>query len=157
MGFAKEKRPVLNKSLKYIGSNVHNKRAIVSLTAANLIAMNGAPVQILAAPAAGKAYVVKSFLFEMKRTTTPFTGGGAISLQYHTTTTSVPHEGTVPATELTTAGAATTLRQLGMPTGANGVPIPAAEGIDITNATGAFAAGTGTAVVYLDYDEVTLQ
>jgi hypothetical protein len=94
-------------------------------------------------------------LFEITRTATAFTGGGVVSLQYHTTTTSVPHAGTIAASVVTGA-AGTVQTYLGPNVGANGLVIPANEGIDITNATAAFAAGTGTAKVFVKYRVVTL-
>ena len=130
--------------------------ATVSLSAANIIAMNATPVSVLAAPGAGKAILVESILFEMTRTSTAFTGGGALNFQYHTTTTSVPHSGTIAATLVTTGGAGSAQTWLGPNVGTNGLVIPANEGIDITNATAAFAAGTGTAKVFLKYRVVTL-
>jgi hypothetical protein len=130
--------------------------ATVALSAAQLIAMGTVPVSILAAPGAGKAILVEQILFEMTRTGTAFTGGGALNFQYHTTTTSVPHAGTIPATLVTTGGAGSAQTALGMNVGANGLVIPSNEGIDITNATAAFAAGTGTAKVFIKYRIVTL-
>ena len=132
------------------------KIAAILLTAAQLIAMGTTPVSILPAPGVGKAILVDSITFEMVRTATPFTGGGAINFQYHTTTTSAPVTGTVPAAALTTAGAATTLTLLGDQSSATGTTIPSNEGIDITNTGGAFAAGTGTAKVFIRYRVITL-
>jgi predicted RecA/RadA family phage recombinase len=130
--------------------------ATVALAAADIIAMNGAPVSILAAPGAGKVIIVDSILFEMTRTSTAFTGGGALNFQYHTTTTSVPHAGTIAATLVTTGGAGTAQTALGPNVGTNGLVIPANEGIDITNASAGFAAGTGTAKVFIKYRTITL-
>ena len=132
------------------------RTATVSLTAANIIAMNNTPVSVLAAPGVGYAIIVDQFAFEMNRTSTAFTGGGAINLRYHTTTSSVPHAGTIAASVVTTGGAGTAIVALGPNVGASGLVIPSNEGIDITNATAAFAAGTGTAKVFLRYRIVTL-
>lgn len=129
--------------------------ASVSLAAADIIGMNGTPVQILAAPGSGKAIVVESIVFEMIRSSTAFTGGGAVSFQYHTTTTSVPHAGSIQASVVTGA-AGTVLVALGPNVGSNGLVVPANEGIDITNATAAFAAGTGTAKVFIKYRVITV-
>ena len=87
---------------------------------------------------------------------TAFTGGGALNLQYHTTTASVPHAGTIAASLVTTGGAGTAQTYLGPNVGANGLVVPANEGVDITNATAGFAAGTGTAKVFIRYRVVTL-
>ncbi len=131
------------------------RTAIVALTAAQLIAMFTTPVQILAAPGAGLALIISEITFEMKRTATAFTGGGAISFQYHTTTSSAPAAGTVAATVVTTAGAATAVVTIDANSGAGGLVVPVNEGIDITNATAAFAAGTGTAQVFVRYRIIT--
>lgn len=128
--------------------------ATVSLTAANLLAMNGTPVSILAAPGAGKALVVDNILFEMTTTSTAFANGGTVNFPYHGGSTNC-HSGTIPAA-VVTAGAGTSNTQLGPATGANGTTIPANTGIDITNGTAPFITGTGTAKVQIWYHTVTL-
>jgi hypothetical protein len=135
------------------GAARENKVARVNLSAANLIAMNGAPITLIPAPGAGRAIVVEEIIFKMIRTATPFTGGGAVEFRY-TNGAGAQVTGTLAATILTTAGAATTHNKL------NGVEaslVPAANApLVITNATAAFAAGTGTAVVEVRYKIVTL-
>jgi hypothetical protein len=126
--------------------------ATVSLTAANIIAMNGAPVSILAAPGAGKAIVVKQILFEMTRTSTAFTGGGTVEFDYHGS--SIAHTGTIAAA-VVTGGAGSQNVVLGNAS-ATALTVPANLGIDITNGSTAFAAGTGTAKVQIWYSIVTL-
>lgn len=125
--------------------------ARATLSAANIIAMNGAPVSVLAAPGAGLGVVIDWIVLVMITTSTQFTGGGAVQFNYHGGSSS--HSGTIPAS-VVTATAGTTLTQLGPATGASGLTVPVNTGIDITNATGAFAAGTGTAVVYMGYSVV---
>jgi len=122
---------------------------IVPLTAAQLIAMNATPVSLIAAPPAGYSVVVDNILFVITTTATQFTGGGAVTFPYHGGSVNA-HTGSIPAS-VVTAGAGTTLTQLGPATGANGTTVPTATGVDITNATAAFAAGTGTAKVVIDY------
>lgn len=126
----------------------------VSLTAANLIAMFTTPVSVIAAPGTGKAIIVDTILFEMTTTATQFTGGGAVDFVFHGTSTAT-HTGTIPASIVTTT-AGTSNTQLGSPTAANGTTVMANTGVDITNATAAFAAGTGTAKVQIWYSVVTL-
>lgn len=136
-----------------IESPVHLKR--IPLTAAQIILMFTTPQAILPAPASNKAYLVKSILFRITRTSTQFTGGGTVTFQYHTTTTSVPHQGSIPAA-IVTGVAGTVQSMLGPYGGANALVVPAGEGIDITNGSGVFAAGTGTAEVLIEYSVLTL-
>lgn len=128
--------------------------ANVSLSAANLIAMNGAPVSILPAPGATKVILVDSIVFKMVTTATAFTGGGAVSFVYNGGATSAI-TGTIPAA-VVTAGAGTSYTAMGPAAAASGTTLLANKGIDITNATAAFATGTGTAVVHIKYRIVTL-
>lgn len=122
----------------------------VSLTSANLLAMFGTPVAVIAAPPAGYSIILNNLLIQTTRTSTAYASGGTINLVYHGGAV-VPHSGTGPASLLTTAGAAVTLLQLGPATGASGIVVPTATGIDITNNTGAFTTGTGTMKLYVAY------
>jgi len=152
MGIDKLYRPVYAPSLDSPGVV---RAATVSLAAADIIGMNAAPVQILPAPGNGKAIIVESIVFEMMRSSIAFTGGGAVSFQYHITTTSIPHAGSILASVVTGA-AGTVLVALGPNVGSSGLVAPANEGIDITNATAAFAAGTGAAKVHIKYRVISL-
>jgi hypothetical protein len=126
----------------------------VSLTAAQIIAMEAGPVSVIAAPGAGLAVVVDSILFEMTTTSTAFTGGGAVSFVYHGGSVAV-HAGSIPAS-VVTASAGTSDTLLGPAVAANGTTVPANTGVDITNATAPFAVGTGTAKVRIRYHVITL-
>lgn len=132
------------------------KTAFVTLSSGNLLGMYATPVSVIAG-ITGHILVPDVIVFEMVRTATAYANGGTINLQYHTTTTSIPHSGTIPATVLTSAGAGTTLTLLGPNTGSNGTTIPAGEGIDITNGTGAFITGTGVAYLWITYFDFTVQ
>lgn len=121
----------------------------VALTSANLLGMNAAAFNLIAAPPAGYFIIIDNLIFVMTRTATAYANGGAITFQY-TAGVSVT-TGTIPATVLTTAGAAITQSQLGPVTVANGTVVPVATGIEITNATAPFITGTGTAKVVFDY------
>lgn len=124
-------------------------RTVVILTAAQIIAMGTTAIQILPAPGVGKAIVVDSILFEITTTSTQFTGGGVTTFVYHGGAVAV-HAGSIPAATVTAvAGSTNTL--LGPAVLANGTVVPANTAVDITNATAAFAAGTGTAKVQIRY------
>lgn len=125
----------------------------VPLTAAQLIAMYATPVLVVPA-ASNKAIVVDSVEFIITRTSTQFTGGGVVSVQYAATAngagTSV-QASTIAATVVTgTAGVTYSTRP---PATLSDVVTASIKGIGlyISNQTAAFAAGTGTAVVRVTY------
>lgn len=128
--------------------------AQVTLTAANIIAMNATPVQILAAPGAGKVIVVDKIFFQMKPTATQFTSGGVVTVVYDGTAVN-PTTGSIAAANINSASAKYFLfppyvaASLDLSTVAN-------LGLKITNATAAFATGTGTAIVTIWYQTITL-
>src|SRR5690348_3710775 len=128
--------------------------ATVNVTSANILAMNGAPVTVLAAPGAGKAIIVDSILFEMTTTSTQYANGGVVQFVYHGGSVQVTGN-TIPAATVTaTAGTTNTLVGSGSPS--NGIVVAANTAIDITNATAAFITGTGTAVLKIWYSIITL-
>lgn len=138
-------------------SSLTAQQALVSLTAANLKAMYTTPVQIVAAPATGKAIVVEKIIFEITTTATGFANGGIVVFQYDTTAAgagTLVHAGSIPASVIT-AGAGTTVTGLWAASGSNGLTIPTAKGIYISNQTAAFITGTGTAKVWISYGILT--
>jgi len=128
----------------------------VPLTAAQLIAMYATPVLVVPA-VSNKAIVVDSVEFIITRTATAFTGGGVVSVQYNSTAngggTSV-QASTIAATVVT--GAAGTTYSTRPPATLSDVATASINGIGlyISNATAAFATGTGTAVVKVTYRTV---
>lgn len=136
-----------------LGDAAMGNYVVVSLTAAQIIAMFTTPVPLIAAPGAGKAIIVEQWLLEMNTSATAFTGGGAVSAVYHGGSVNVA--GTTIASTVVTAGAGQTLTLVG-PSGAAVITVPANTGVDLTNATGVFAAGTGTAKVFIWYEVITL-
>jgi len=116
----------------------------VTITAANIIAMNGTPVNVIAAPGAGYAiqYLSSSLVYDYDTAT--FGGGGDVTLEY-----------TGGAAVSTTVAAANSFGAAGDKVytmealnAAGGYTMPVNTGLDITNATGAFtnpgtAAGVG--------------
>lgn len=131
--------------------------ATVPLAAANITAMNGAPVQILAAPGAGKAYVVNSVsITQQTIATAAFTGGGNVGFQYGS---SAALAGTAASSQLP---AAIFLSNSYGPFNFAGVvpgnlALVANEPITISNLTAAFATGTASSyTVLITYTTVTL-
>lgn len=124
----------------------------VAVTSANILAMFGTPVNLIAAPPAGYAIVVNNLLVTMTRTATAYANGGVVTFVYTGGGVAV-HSGSIPAATIT-GGAGAALTQLGPATGASGAVVPTATGVDITNATAAFITGTGTAVARFSYSVV---
>ena len=129
---------------------VDDRTATVSLTAAQIIAMNATPVSLIAAPGSGRATIVDNITFKMTTTATAFTGGGAVEFRY---TNAAGAKVTADvAAAVVTAGAGTSFTNV---KGIEASLTPVANAaIVITNATAAFAAGTGTAVVTIHYHVV---
>ena len=125
---------------------VRNFQVRVALSAADIIAMNGAPITLIPAPGAGKAIVVDNVSFVMTRTATQFTNGGALSFQYPTGP--VAATATIAATVVTGAAGVVVQNVKGIEAS---LAATVNEAIQITNASAAFATGTGTAVVEINY------
>lgn len=133
-------------SLVTVGTNLI-KLATITLSAAQIIAMNGAPVTLVPAPGAGKSIILRHLVLRSTRTSTAFTGGGASVVQYHTG--AVAATNTIAAATFTgAAGVQDVLRV------AIDVSPVQNDALEITNATAPFAAGTGTAQVFCYYQIV---
>jgi hypothetical protein len=128
----------------------------VTLSAAQIYAMNGAPVVILPAPEGpNQAILVNKILVEVLAGATAFTTGGAVSFVYHGGAVNVV-TGTVPAATVNGVANSKSYTLLGPAVVATGTVVPANTGVDITNAGSAFAAGNGTMIVQIWYDVVNL-
>jgi hypothetical protein len=128
--------------------------AQVPLTAAQIIAMYTTPVSILPAPPAGTAILVEQIALELDLTATAFSGGGVVHFYYHGQTTEIMAQTIAAAT--VNGGAGQSIYLLEPAQTAGGSVVTPAVGIDITCASGVFAAGTGTAKVTIWYSLVTL-
>lgn len=121
--------------------------AQVSLSSAQILALNATPITLVAAPGSGKAIVVEQIIFKMVTTATAYVSGGNVTFQYSggNAVTNVIVAGVVTAG----AGTSYTIRE--------GIDVTAAANtaVTITNATGAFTTGTGTAVVTIKYSIIT--
>lgn len=132
---------------------VRHKR--ISLTAAQIIAMYTTPVVVLAAPGSGKAIAVNKVIFKITRTSTVFTGGGAVIVQYDSTAngagTNACDSTLAAATVTDSAGTAVSLRNGAVVSNSTAI---VNKGIYISNDTAVFAAGTGTATVDVWYSVI---
>lgn len=124
----------------------------VSLTFAQILALNATPVELVAAPGAGKVISVEEILFKMVRTGTAYANGGALEFRY-TNASGAKVTADIAATVVTTGGAGTEYNIVrGVVTSLTPV---ANAAIVVDNATAAFITGTGTAVVTIKYRVVT--
>lgn len=127
---------------------------VTALTAAQIIAMYTTPVAITPVPGTGKAVIIDSLVVEIIRTSTQFTGGGVVQIQYHGQTTEIMAQ-TIAAASITGTAATAIFRLMPVAT-AGGSVITSAVAAEITNLTGVFAAGTGTGKVFARYHIITL-
>jgi len=128
--------------------------AQVQLTAAQIIAMYTTPVSILPAPPAGTAILVEQIAVELDLTAKAFSGGGVVHFYYHGQTAEIMAQTIAAAT--VQGGAGQSVYVLEPVQTAGGSVVTPAVGIDITNASGVFAAGTGTAKITVWYSILTL-
>jgi hypothetical protein len=126
---------------------------VFAITSATILAMYTASVPVIAAPPTGYCLLVQNILFEMIATATAYANGGVVTFEYHGGSVA-SHTGSVPASVINAGSAGTTFTQLGPATGSNGTTIPTATGIDITNASGLFITGTGTAKAFISYSVI---
>ena len=153
MSTLKKYLPEVGPGFDVISSRVARRDIFVSLTAAQIIAMGTTPITIIPAPGSGKAIVIEQIVLELVLTATAFTGGGVVHFYYHGQTTELMSATIAAAT--VQGGAGTSIFILQPVATAGGSVVTADVGIDITNATAAFAAGTGTAKLFITYKIVT--
>lgn len=125
---------------------------IVQLTAAQLIAMYATPVALIPA-VPGKSIIVDAFEFIITRTSTAFTGGGVVAPQYDSTANGAGTAATATVAATVVTGAAGKTITARIPVVQSDIAQASIEGIGLflSNATAAFAAGTGTAVARIAY------
>jgi hypothetical protein len=124
----------------------------VALTAANLIAMYAAPIEVVAA-VPGFNIIVDAVEFDITRTSTAFTGGGVVAVQYNSTANGggTATTATIAATVVTGAAGRTVTARIPVVQSDIATASITGIGLYISNATAAFAAGTGTATVTVRY------
>lgn len=132
----------------------YNKLRIakVSLSSAQILALNATPVELVAAPGAGLLISVEEIIFKMVRTGTAYANGGALEFRY-TNASGAKVTADIAASVVTTGGAGTEYNIVrGVVTSLTPV---ANAAIVVDNATAAFITGTGTATVTIKYRVVT--
>jgi hypothetical protein len=125
--------------------------ATVTLSAANILGMFATPVAILPAPGANKLILVDLINFQMKPGGTQFAGGGVVTFVY-TGGAINPHSSNIPAATVNSASGSNNV----LPPVTAVIQPPTNTGISITNATGAFTTGNGTAIVTIWFQTITL-
>jgi hypothetical protein len=136
------------------GTDYSLQHKTVSLTAANIIAMYAAPVALIAAPGAGKSILVSKLAFTITRTATAFADGGAAIIQYGATVNgggTQALDSTIASTVITGAAGTTVTARNGAIISDLAAATIQNAGLYISNATAAFATGTGTATVNIWY------
>ena len=126
--------------------------AQISLSAANIIAMYTTPVQLIAAPGAGKVVIVDQVAYSFNYGTTQFTGGGDIRIQYDGTTDNILSA----AFDANKTKAASDSVEVAPMKSSGGTTALENTIVEITNATASFATGDGTAEVFVRYRVLTL-
>jgi hypothetical protein len=129
----------------FIVNDLNTKK--VTVTAAQIAAMFGAPVTVLPAPGANKVLLIFGIVVQtVPDAALSYTAGGALNFVYHGTSV-IPHAGSIAAAVILSATAS--MNQL--PDTAASIQPPVNTGLDITNATQAFATGDGTLILTIWY------
>jgi len=140
----------IDKIVQYPKSEIKNAISAVAngveinLTAANIVAMNTTPVEVVPAPGAGYVLEFISAALIYDYDTATYTGGGDVTLEY----SGGAAVSTTVAAANSFGAAGDKIFSMAKLNAAGGYTLPVNTGIDITNATGVFvnpgtAAGVG--------------
>jgi hypothetical protein len=132
--------------------------ATVTLSAAQIKALYDTPVQLIAAPGAGKLVLIDSILWDVAFGTTQYAAGGAIAAQYGNAAHGAgpAASGTLAAASLNGVAASSFLSNAGS---AGLLDVAASASLNtavfLSNASGDFTTGDSTATLYVRYRIVT--
>ncbi|HWW39642.1 hypothetical protein [Pedobacter sp.] len=132
--------------------------ATVTLTATQIKALYDTPVQLIAAPGAGKLILIDNILWDIAFVTTQYTAGGVLAAQYGNTVHGAGPvaSGTLAAASLNGVAASGFLSNGGI---AGSLSVTATASLNtavyLSNATQDFATGDSTAILYVRYRIVT--
>lgn len=128
----------------------------ITITAAQMLTLNTAPVTLVPAPGAGLSIVLETLILEMNRTATAFTGGGVVGPVYAGATGTFLTANQMAAADVTTGGAGQVTRLLAAGAPAGGVLVSPNTAVQLFAATANFAAGTGSMKAFVTYSVLTL-
>ena len=126
----------------------------VALTAAQIQGMYATPVQLLAAPGAGRLIIIDQILWDITFVSAQYAAGGAIAAQYGNTIHGggAAASGSLAAASLNGVAASGFLSNAGVGGSLN---VSKANSLNtaiyLSNASGAFTTGDSTALLYIRY------
>jgi hypothetical protein len=127
----------------------------LSLTAANIIGMYAAAIEVVPA-IAGKAIIVDDVVLDLTGTATQFVNGGVVGVQYKNTVNGAGQlvHADIAAAVVTAATARVVTHRVGADISSIATADIVGVGLFISNKTAAFATGTGTANLIVRYHTI---
>jgi hypothetical protein len=124
----------------------------VSLSSADILALNATPKELIPAPGANRIILLESILLEIVRTSTAYANGGVLEIRYENASGALV-SATFPANFVTGGAGTAYAHNIGLAT----ILTPAAnKALVMDNATAAFITGTGTMRAFIKYRIVSV-